>query len=100
MQTGLALGLIPLGLVLVIGLASIAAASAREGQLEAGVQPDAARRSKARIVGIVTLVGFCGVLYLGNSWWTAQAEGFGRMVYKPLGLKATVKDGNRLVLQL
>ena len=100
MQTSLAAILIPLGLVLVLGLAAIAGASTREAQLEPGVAPDARRVKLARIVTVVTIAGFGAVLYLGNSWWSAEAGEYSRIVYKPLALNATVQGGNRLELEL
>ena len=40
------------------------------------------------------------MLYLGNSWWSAEAGDYSRILYKPLQLKAAVQNGNRLVLRL
>jgi hypothetical protein len=84
MQATLALVLIPLGLVLVIGLASIVAASVREGQLQPGQAPSPDRVRHARILMACTIAGFAVVLWLGNTWWTAEAGGYSRIVYKPL----------------
>jgi hypothetical protein len=100
MQTSLAAMLIPLCLVLVFGLAAIASASAREAELEPGVVPDERRVRRSRIVLAVVLVGTCGVLYLGNSWWSAEASDYSRIVYKPLRIDASVHDGNHLILRL
>jgi hypothetical protein len=100
MQKTLGAVLIPLGLILVFGLAAITAASAREAQLEPGVLPDARGKQRGRVVMIVTLVGFAAVLYFANLWWTAEANEYARIVYKPLQLDATVQDGNRLLLKV
>lgn len=97
MQTGLAAALIPLGLVLVFGLAGIVAASVREGQLPPGEKPAPERVRRSRVLMATTLAGFAIVLYLGNIWWTAEAGDYSRIVYKPLTFAPTLKDG---VLQL
>lgn len=97
MQTGLALALIPLGLVLVFGLAGIVAASVREGQLPPDAKPTFERVRRSRILMAVTLAGIAAVLYLGNSWWTAEAGDYSRIVYKPLTFDPSYRNG---VLQL
>ena len=93
MQTTLALVLIPLGLVLVVGLASIVAASVREAQLEPGATPPPERIRRSRVLMAVTLAGLAGILYFGNSWWTAEAGDYSRIVYKPLTLAAAFDHG-------
>jgi hypothetical protein len=99
-QTTLALTLIPLALVLVFGLAAIVAASIREAQLSPGAKPGPKRVRGSRIAMAVTLAGACAVLYLGNKWWTAEASDYSRILYKPLSVNATLRDGSRLVLKL
>ena len=99
MQTTLAVILIALGLVLAFGLAGIVAASTREAELEPGATPGPQRVRRSRVLMVVTLAGIAGVVYLGNSWWTAEAGDYSRIVYKPLGAQAGVRDGNQLVLK-
>ncbi|HTS30396.1 MAG TPA: hypothetical protein VMH81_31200 [Bryobacteraceae bacterium] len=100
MQTLVAAILIPLGLVLCLGLVSIVGAAVRDAMLEPGKQPDEARVRRSRIVMLTTavLVGFA--VWAGNNWWSAEAGGYSRIIYKPLRLKATVEDGSRLALEL
>ena len=100
MQATLAAILIPLGLVLAFGLAGIVAAGVREAQLAPGDSPSPQRVRRSRVFMAITLAGIAGVAYLGNSWWSAEAGDYSRIVYKPLGVHATVRDGNQLVLQL
>jgi hypothetical protein len=99
MQKTLSLVLIPLGLVLVFGLAGIVAASVREGQLPAGAAPDPRRVRRSRILMVCTLAGAGVVTYLGNTWWTAEAGDYSRILYKPMSVAANV-SGNLLSLKL
>jgi len=99
LQTALALILIPLSVVLVLGLAGIVSASTREGALAPGATPDSRRVRRSRVFGAVTIVGAVVVLYLGNKWWSAEAGDYARILYKPLGVEASLQDGNRLVLK-
>lgn len=100
MQKTLAGILIPLGLVLCIGLVSIAGAAVRDAMLEPGVKPDAARVRRSRIVMSATAVLVIGAVWFGNSWWASDAGFYGRNIFKPLQLKPTVEDGGRLSLEL
>jgi hypothetical protein len=93
MQATLALVLIPLGLVLVFGLASIVAASVREAQLEPGAMPPPQLIRRSRVLMAVTLAGLAGILYFGNSWWTAEAGDYSRIVYKPLTFEPSLDRG-------
>jgi hypothetical protein len=99
MQSTLAAILIPLGLVLILGMIAIAGASVREGPLDPGVAPDAARSRRARIAMMVTAVLLIALVWGGNSWWTSEAAFYGRIVFKPLSLNATV-TGHQLALKL
>jgi hypothetical protein len=98
MQRTLEFVLIPLGLVLCVGLVSIAGAAVRDAMLEPGAAPDSARVRRSRIVmGAATLI-VLGAVWLGNSWWTSEAGNFGSRIFKPLQLKPSVQDGGRLSL--
>jgi hypothetical protein len=97
MQSTLAMGLIPLGLVLVFGLASIVGASVREGELAPGVAAPAGRVGRSRVIMAITLAGIAVVLYFGNVWWTVEAGSYSRIVYKPLTFEPSAHNG---VLQL
>ena len=95
--TGIILG--ALGLVLCLGLVSIAGAAARDAMLEPGKQPDAARVRRSRIVMAVAAVLVVGAVWFGNSWWGDEAGGYANRVYKPLRLEPAV-EGNRMSLRL
>jgi hypothetical protein len=99
MQKSLEAVLIPLGLVLCLGLVSIAGAAVRDAMLERGAEADPARVRRSRIVMVVTALVVGSVVWLGNSWWTAEAGTYGERVFKPLQLKPTLEDGGRLSLQ-
>uniref|UniRef100_Q01QG3 YtkA-like domain-containing protein n=1 Tax=Solibacter usitatus (strain Ellin6076) TaxID=234267 RepID=Q01QG3_SOLUE len=100
MQTAIGATLIPLGLLLVFGLVAVVGAAVREGQLEAGVPPSAAAIRRSRFVMAGTAVVLCAILWAGNAWWSVEAAGYSRIVYKPIGLDAAVQNGNQLVLHL
>jgi len=99
MQTAIAAILIPLSLLLVFGLAAITGASVREAQLEPGALPDAVRIRRSRIAMMAATLFLAATLWAGNAWWSSEARGYSRIVFKPLALKAKV-EGNRLSLQL
>ena len=99
MQMGLALVLIPLGLVLAVGAASIVAASVREAQLPPGELPSPQRVRRSRTILRATLAGLSLVLWLGNTWWKAEAGDYSRIVYKPLEFRPEVQ-GDVLRLRL
>jgi hypothetical protein len=100
MQAAVGAILIPLALLLVLGLVAVVGASVREAQLEPGLAPTAERVRWSRIVMAGTAVVLALVLWAGNAWWSSEAAGYSRIVYKPIGLKAAVEQGNQLVLQL
>jgi hypothetical protein len=99
MQTTVAAILIPLGLLLFFGLIAIAGASVREASLDPGATPDPANVRRSRIVMVAVGVFLAGVVWGGNAWWSSEAAGYGRIVYKPLALETSV-DGHRLSLAL
>jgi hypothetical protein len=100
MQTAIGAALIPLGLLLVLGLAAIAGAGVREAQLEPGAVPSPARVRRSRLVTAGTTIALGLIVWAGNSWWNAEAAGYSRIVYKPLGVKATLQSPNQLTLEL
>jgi len=91
--------LIALGVLLCIGLVSIAGAAVRDGTLEAGKQPDPVRIRNSRITMALTALILAGAVYFGNQWWASDAGDYARFVYKPLRLDPTV-EGSRLTLKL
>jgi hypothetical protein len=100
MQKTLEAVLIPLGLILCLGLVSIAGAAVRDAMLEPGAEPDASRVRRSRVVMGATALVVIAILWFGNSWWSADASVYGQRVFKPFQLKPALEDGGRLSLQL
>jgi hypothetical protein len=100
MQKAMEAVLIPLGLVLCLGLVSIAGAAVRDALLEPGVKPDRSRVRRSRIVMSATALVVFAVVWFGNSWWNSEAGVYGRRVYQALQFQPVLEDGGRLSLQL
>ena len=94
---GIALGV--LGLILVLGMVGIVAAAVREARLKPGAQITPARRHRALMASIVTLVVLGLAVYGGGKWWNIEAAGYAADIYRPLGLKP-VLSGNTLDLNI
>jgi hypothetical protein len=86
-------------LVLCAGLVAIVAAVAREAGLPPGERAGPAERRRGRIAGSVAAAVVLAAVVLGHLWWSAEAAGYARYVYKPLQLTAAAVDG-RLRLDL
>jgi hypothetical protein len=99
MQKAMAAVLLGLGLVLCIGIVSIAGAGAREAVLEPGQQPEPRRVRRARVVMAVVVAGVVAALWFGRQWWGSEEGDYMRVIFKPLVLRTTV-EGSRLTLQL
>jgi len=99
MSLALGAGLAALMLVLAMGIVSIAGAAARESQLEPGAKTPPEFHRRARIVMAATAVLVAAILYLGNSWWSAEASDYSRYLYKPLQMTPELQ-GNKLTLTL
>jgi hypothetical protein len=86
---------------LAVGLVFIAGAAAREGNLEPGETPSAAKNRRARIVMAITAVVVVGILFLGKAWWGAEATNYRRTVsyFKPPEALTELQNGNRLVIR-
>jgi hypothetical protein len=80
--------------VLSIGFISIVTAAVREGTLERGEAPNRRARIRGRIAGGVATALVVVVLILGNWWWSAEASGYARYVYKPLEVSTAVSGGS------
>ena len=94
---GIALGV--LGLILVLGMAGIVAAAVREARLKPGVQITPARRRRALMASIVTLVVLGLAVYGGGKWWNIEAAGYAADIYRSLSLRP-VLSGNTLDLNI
>jgi hypothetical protein len=84
---------------LAVGAVAIAGAATREGKLPPGEEPPPANRRRAWVTMAIAAVLVAGAIWLGDQWWKAEAAGYSRNIYKPLGAQATV-DGSRLTLRL
>ena len=86
---------------LAVGLVFIAGAAAREGSLEPGESPSAAKKTRARVVMVVTAIVVIGILYLGNAWWGAEARNYSRDVnlFKPPVAETSLENGSRLIIR-
>jgi hypothetical protein len=100
MQFALGAILFVMTLVLAVGLVSIVGAGAREGRLDPGDEPDSRSKSHARILMGITAVLVVLILWGGNHWWTAAANGYAGYIYKPLEMSAAIESNNHLVLTL
>jgi hypothetical protein len=99
MQKAMGAMLLGLGLVLVLGLVSIAGAGAREAVVEPGKQPDVARVRRARVVMVAVAIGVAAVVWLAVQWWGAEDSDYTRLIVKPLVLVPSV-EGSRMTLAL
>jgi hypothetical protein len=93
MQWGLGAVLLALLTFLFAGMVSIIGASVRDADLAEGTAPDRRRRRNARIAQAVTALVLAAAIAGGLSWWGDEASVYGRLVYKPIALAATVNDG-------
>ena len=82
-----------LGALLLIGGLTVVGAAVRESTLEPGVEPDPARRSRARVAVAVAALLFALALWGGRAWWNdVDAEYRGR-IYRPYHATARVEAG-------
>jgi hypothetical protein len=91
-----------LGVFLTAGLLTIIGTAVRESGLPPGVEPDAARRRRARMGVAVAGILAALVLWGGNRWWAAEASSYSRSVlYRPFDAAASVaRQGDRRTLTL
>ncbi|MEP7363474.1 MAG: hypothetical protein ABI972_09485 [Acidobacteriota bacterium] len=99
MDVPLGIVLALLGCLLAAGVVSIAGAAARESQLTPGVEPDASNLHRGRRTMAIAAVIVLAAIYLGNLWWTAEANTYDRYIFKPLRAAASVNAG-RLRIEL
>jgi hypothetical protein len=93
MQAGLGILLGGLGLLLVAGMIGIVGAAARDAQLPPGATPGPLGRRRALIAMSVASVLTIGAVIFGNLWWKSEADAYGKYVYKPLLMHATLAPG-------
>ena len=99
MDAPLGIALAILGVILALGVVSIAGAAARESQLPPGTEPDPTSLRRGRRTMAIASAIVAASLYLGNLWWTAEANTYDRYIYKPLTAAATLDNG-RLRIEL
>lgn len=90
-----------LTIFLALGLVFIAGAATREGNLEPGESPSAAKTRRARVVMTITAVVVLAILYLGNAWWGVEARNYARDIalFKPPIAETNLENGDRLVIR-
>jgi hypothetical protein len=91
MQRGLGSLLAVLGLFLVISMAGIVAAAARDARLEPGASPSSSRRRRAVIATIGSLAVMALLIWGGASWWNAEAASYSMDVYRPMTVEPVLK---------
>lgn len=91
--------LIVLGLVLIAGFASLAAALSEAG-LEPGTEPTAADRRHGYRTALIALAGCVILLALGNHLWRQEISRYSGNIYQPLTMTPSLTPDNRLDLQL
>jgi hypothetical protein len=100
MQKPLEVTMLVLLLVLTIGIVSIVGAGAREAKLDPGAQTPPNNSRRARTIMIVTAIVVVAAVYLGRSWWDAEAADYQRNVnyYTPPRAETKLENGNRLII--
>lgn len=91
------------GLVLTLGLVSIAGAAVRESVLPPGAEPDAPRRRRARFAMARVVLVLALVAMGTGAWWRAEDRGFARRLFRAFPLSARIEPAApraRLVLAI
>lgn len=85
--------------LLLLGVVGIAGAALRESQLPPGQSAGDTQKRWGLIAMAAGLLLGLAVVYVGQKWWSAEAESYARSIYKPLAVEANLA-GNQLTLQL
>jgi hypothetical protein len=99
MDQTLGAALLGLMLFLAVGAVAIAGAATREGKLPPGMEPPPENQRRARITMAITATVVIAAIVLGNEWWKAEAAGYSKILFKPLGVKTSL-DGSLLTMRL
>jgi hypothetical protein len=94
---GILLGV--LGVILLIGVVGIVIAAVGEARLPPGVEPDAPRRRRASLAGVVALVAGIASVVLGGWWWNVEAAGYATGMHHNSELHPTL-TGDTLALRM
>lgn len=99
MDTGLTIILIILGSILFFGAATLIYASVGEAVLEAGEKLSGGKRTRAIIIGSLSVFLLAGIIYLGRTWWNAEANQYQRYLYRPVGVETQFSsiEGQRVL---
>jgi hypothetical protein len=100
MTRGLGTLLAFLGLLLISGLVGIAAAALREAQLPPGALPDRGNRKRAAVAAVIALIVLTTAVWIGGTWWNAEASSYANKVYRPLIMRPTLSTTGVLDLAL
>ncbi len=99
MQRGMGVTLGILGLFLIVTMAGIVAAAVRDARLEAGAIASPARKRRARLATVGSLVLMSLLVWGGAVWWNADAASYSMEVYRPLSVRPAL-SGNQLDLNV
>ncbi|MCU0633287.1 MAG: hypothetical protein MUE41_00325 [Gemmatimonadaceae bacterium] len=92
--------LLGLGALLLVGVLSITAASARESTLPKGERPDATRHRRARRAMALAGGLSAAALFGGWKWWGAVDGSYRRGLERPLAVESSVTAGDARTLTL
>jgi hypothetical protein len=99
MERPLGILLALLGVLLVAGMAGIAAAAVGQSRLNPGVAPGPGQRRRAMAASAITLAVTLLIVYGGYKWWNAEAIAYAGDIYQPLNLSPKLR-GNTLDLKI
>lgn len=94
MPQGMGAALAVLGVLLVLGLASIMRAAVAESSLAPGASLDPARRRRGRTAAVATIPVLAFVLFGGAKWWSAEEAAYRTRMYRPLAVTGVVWQAN------
>lgn len=83
--------LLALGLLLLVGAATIARTAVAEGVLPPGEQPSPRRIVLGRVAGLVALVLLVLAMVGGKLWWDAEDAGYRSRMFEPLAVEASAR---------
>lgn len=99
MQKTMGVVLGAMGLVLMLSMAAIVAASVRESRLRPGEEPTATMRHSGILAMMLSLAVMLFLVILGDKWWNVEAADYAENVFSPAKTTATL-SGNQLDLNV
>ena len=94
---GVLLGI--LGLILILGIVGIVTAAVGESRLAPGLRPDASRRKRAALAGVLALGIVVFAVYWGGRWWNVEAADYASDLYRSSDLRTNI-SGDMLTLRI